>query len=124
MFVFVTNENCTKRNSFVGSKPQNMKKAILLFSLHFLVASICISTKVYGQKPDHWGTAIVASDNWHYHVGISAPSTNWKLTTFDQSVWHTGKGGIGYGDNDDGTTIGTTTSVFIRKEFTVTDHTK
>ncbi len=43
---------------------------------------------------------------------------------FNDQSWLQGKGGIGYGDNDDRTVIGNTLSVFLRKKFTITNRDK
>ena len=46
---------------------------------------------------------------------------SWKYTGFDASSWKTGKSGFGYGDNDDSTVLNKIVSVFIRKEFKITN---
>ena len=73
---------------------------------------------------DHWETAIFANDEWKYIVPDSELPGNWNTDSFNDSSWGSGEGGFGYSDNDDGTIIEPTTSVFIRKAFQVVDKTK
>lgn len=75
------------------------------------------------RKPvvNHWETAVSASDTWKYFVGSEEPPYNWKELGFNATTWPQGPGGIGYGDDDDGTIIGTTLSVFMRRTFNVPD---
>ncbi len=77
----------------------------------------------YG-KVDHWETAIFTSEEWRYHVGNTAPDPNWKSETFNDNSWLKGKGGLGFGYANLKTTVPTTRSLYIRKEFTISDYTK
>ncbi len=71
---------------------------------------------------DHWETAVKASTTWKYFAGTSQPDTNWRNSSFNDAGWSSGTGGIGYGDGDDQTTIGTSShSVMMRKSFNVPD---
>ncbi len=70
---------------------------------------------------DHWETAIYAGDEWAYLVPTEEPSSNWNLLDFSDSEWLTGVGGFGYGDEDDGTEIDPTLSVYLRKTFYIED---
>lgn len=70
---------------------------------------------------NHWETAVYNNTTWKYFVGTTAPPADWSSTGFDDSGWSSGTGGMGYGDSDDGTTISSTVSVFMRKTFTVDD---
>ncbi|MEP7267643.1 MAG: CotH kinase family protein [Saprospiraceae bacterium] len=94
-----------------------MKKYIAIFF-------ICLSGFLQGQKIDHWETAIFAQDTWKYFVGNSEPNTFWRLNTYDDTKWLSGKGGFGYGDGDDSTVIVPCYAVFLRKSFHVTDTSK
>ncbi|MDD3321334.1 MAG: CotH kinase family protein [Paludibacter sp.] len=75
------------------------------------------------KSESHWETAIFNTDTWRYFVGTTEPPTDWRSSTFDDSSWLSGKGGIGNGDNDDNTIIEVCTSVFLRISFNVTDTT-
>jgi len=61
---------------------------------------------------------------WAYLAG-QEPAEGWKALQFDDSAWKRGEAGFGYGDEDDETKLadmkGKYTSVYIRKEFVVTD---
>ncbi len=70
---------------------------------------------------NHWETVIFSNDTWKYHAPIEELPMDWKELNFNDSVWLSGIGGIGFGDGDDGTTIAQTTSVFMRKKFMVND---
>lgn len=71
------------------------------------------------KAQDHWETAIFADDQWKYIVPNSELPTNWNAINFDDSFWLESEGGFGYGDDDDGTIINQTISVYFRKTFTV-----
>ena len=73
---------------------------------------------------DHWETAVFAQETWHYLPGVQVSSSAWIEPGYDDSSWSTGPGGIGYGDGDDNTIIPSTPSVFLRREFEVTDTSK
>ncbi len=71
---------------------------------------------------DHYETVIAANDVWSYIVPTSEPNASWRSPGATGLVgWTTAIGGIGAGDNDDGTTIPSPTSVFLRKTFNIND---
>lgn len=69
--------------------------------------------------PAYWNTIIAQGDDWKYLVPTAEPTTNWRISTFNDTAWGTGKSGFGMGDNDDATTVTVTQSIFLRKKFTV-----
>ena len=73
---------------------------------------------------DHWETAIFASDDWKFSIPNAEPSSNWNTIDFDDSAWSSSQGGFGYGDDDDGTIIDPSISVFLRKKFMISDLSK
>lgn len=75
-------------------------------------------------QTNHWETAVYENDTWRYVVPSSEPDTNWRKTSFNASSWLQGPGGIGFGDGDDNTVVATSTSVFMRIAFTVSDTSK
>ena len=92
------------------------------FHIYLLVIlSITISQKAHSQSIDHWETAVYNTDQWSYFVGTNEPSSQWMQPSFNASTWSTGPGGFGYDDGDDNTVISTTSSVYIRKNFNLTD---
>ena len=70
--------------------------------------------------PENWQLAALDSDEWHYLVPTSNPSSNWKTAGFDDSDWNTGPGGFGYADGDDATVVYADV-IFLRKSFTIED---
>jgi len=102
-----------------------MMKKIYIFRSILLVFLLLIGLKsIQSQNINHWEMVVDASDTWHYFPGISEPAADWASTSFDENLWASGSGGIGYGDGDDGTTISSVTSVYIRKKFNVVDISK
>ena len=71
--------------------------------------------------PVTYNTIIEKGDGWQYLVPQSEQGDGWKTTGFDASSWNTGSSGFGYGDDDDATVLESTVSVFIRKEFVLSD---
>ena len=69
---------------------------------------------------DHYESIILANQTWTYIVPTSEPAASWRLPGTTLTGWNSGIGGIGFGDGDDGTTIPTSTSVYLRKSFTLT----
>jgi hypothetical protein len=73
------------------------------------------------QNINHWEMVVAAADTWHYLPGTAEPPANWSNPGFNDDLWPSGPGGIGYGDGDDGTTINQVPSVFLRINFNLTD---
>ncbi|MCY7410158.1 MAG: lamin tail domain-containing protein [Chitinophagales bacterium] len=73
----------------------------------------------------HWETAIYDSSLWSYYVPADALNEAWYLPGYDASSWLKGKGGIGFGDNDDSTVITTgSISVYMIHNFIIPDLSK
>ncbi|MCL3782312.1 T9SS type A sorting domain-containing protein [Prolixibacteraceae bacterium JC049] len=73
-----------------------------------------------GQTTHHWETVFYSDTIFHYFSSNDGtPDSNWRLLDFDANAWKKGKGGIGYGDNDDSTTIAPCTAIFLRREFEI-----
>ncbi len=70
---------------------------------------------------NHWEMSVNALSSWKYIVGSAAVDTNWRNTSYSDGAWSSGTGGVGFGDSDDGTSIAVTTSVFMRKSFSIAD---
>lgn len=94
------------------------RKAILFF---LMISLFLIDAKAQLTATDHWETVVFETDIWDYHIGTSAPPTNWNQTTFTTTNWLSGQGGIGYDDNDDNTIIANTVSLYMRLEFNIVD---
>lgn len=83
------------------------------------------SEKNRGRFIHHWETAVFESDTWKYLTPSSEPISTWRNAGFNDAAWNPGTGGIGLGDGDDGTLIPAgTTSVYMRRSFTITDTSK
>ncbi|MDZ4824617.1 MAG: CotH kinase family protein [Flavobacteriales bacterium] len=78
---------------------------------------IWASGKNLGGGTEHYETAIFNYDVWKYIIPASEPSSAWRFTGYNDALWNAGTGGLGYGDGDDGTDVGTATSVYMRKTF-------
>ena len=101
----------TGKNSFVFV-------FILSVSLFFLKGGLALSQV---EQVHHWETVVYSNDIWRYFIGTSEPDLNWRGLTFDDSSWLEGRGGIGYGDDDDSTVIAPALSLYLRKSFTLSD---
>lgn len=75
----------------------------------------------YSQNVHHWETAVFSGDSWKYFIGNSEPNAFWRINGYDDKSWLTGRGGFGYGDDDDTTLIAQCYAVYLRKEFLVSD---
>jgi hypothetical protein len=93
--------------------------AILLKPDSYLL--IFASGKNRTAVPVNYETVIPRGTIWKYLVPSSEPSNTWKNIGFNDSSWKTGKSGFGYGDNDDSTVLNAIVSVFVRKEFNITN---
>ena len=78
-------------------------------------------SNIFGQT-NHWETILKSDITYRYFTSNEGtPSSNWRTPEFDDDSWKTGKGGIGYADNDDNTIIEKTISVCMRTSFVLTD---
>ncbi len=88
----------------------------------FLILYFCYSSSINAQNPiDHWEALVKAENSWMYFPGTSEPANTWINLDFNGSSWNEGRGGFGYGDADDGTTINPVSSVYLRIIFTIND---
>ena len=93
----------------------------LIRNTTLLYCLLAASNFINAQPVDHWETAVKNTDQWSYFVGNTEPSNQWIQPSFDANTWSQGQGGFGYDDGDDNTTVGTTSSVYIRKTFNLVD---
>ncbi|GET26676.1 CotH kinase family protein [Prolixibacter sp. NT017] len=91
------------------------------FTLAVMFLLVVVVSRLSAQDVDHWESVVYDDDTWHYFIGTSEPPLSWADLNFDDSRWEQGPGGIGYGDNDDGTVIPSCTSVYMRTEFNIVD---
>ena len=95
-----------------------MRKFLLLI-LFTLCSVIFLSERVLAQ--DHWETVVYADQTWRYFRGTSEPPSSWRSILFNDNSWQQGACSIGFGDGDDNTIIQNTVSLYLRKNFTITD---
>ena len=110
---------------FLSDNPNNLDKwqfpAIELAAQSLI--TVCASGRDEVKFPVQWEGLVRADNVWKYWNG-SAPPVNypsWKELSYNDQNWPSGAGGIGYGDNDDQTTIAITPSILMRHEFTIHD---
>ena len=96
------------------------KRMRRLFVILFIVI-YSLSTEARGNCINHWETVIYAGDDWRYVVDSAFQDQDWKFVSYNDALWDEGKGGIGYGDNDDGTIVPTCKILYLRKKFLVKD---
>jgi hypothetical protein len=100
----------------------NSGKKIIFY---LLLSTFYVHVQAQLNKVNHWETVVFPADTWKYWVATSAgPAMNWNMPDFQDSNWSSGIGGIGYGDNDDGTIIQaspTPLAVYIRRSFAIKD---
>lgn len=79
-----------------------------------LILTLCFSQL---RSQSHWESIVTESDEFMYYLPVSEPMEDWKVLNFKAQGWSSGKGGFGYGDNDDNTIVAATKSIFLRKTF-------
>lgn len=85
----------------------------------FLV--LCILQLNLVAEINHWESVVLDTSESRYFTGTSAPETNWQSADFDDNSWLIGACSVGYGDDDDLTTINPILSVYVRAEFEIID---
>ncbi len=90
---------------------------------YFLFAFSFLYISAYSQEgTDHWETVFYADTLFRYSTSNEGePPSNWRETSFDDSGWKEGRGGIGYGDNDDRTVIEQCNALYYRTTFVILD---
>jgi len=75
----------------------------------------------WSQSIDHWEAVVLAENQWRYRAGDPQLPDTWNQPGFNDTSWDEGNGGFGYGDGDDNTIVSPTISLYLRKEFTLTN---
>ncbi|MDZ7317399.1 MAG: CotH kinase family protein [candidate division KSB1 bacterium] len=88
----------------------------------FTTLILLLSAPIFAAH--HWEALVSAGDLWRYFVGTSEPPAQWISLDFKDAAWQTGRGGFGYGDNDDVTVVPATLSIYLRRSFEVKDLSK
>ena len=80
---------------------------------------LVLTVLTLGWSQEHWETAVYEGDSWRYFPALVEPPNNWMTSDFNNATWLQGPGGIGFGDNDDGTVIERVPAVYIRHTFDI-----
>ncbi len=88
--------------------------------MRILIFFCFISVYTYGQVTS-WQSPVIAENTCRYFEGTQEPPSDWYEKDFSDNNWKQGPGGIGYGDNDDGTTTAEIQSVYLRYSFAIAD---
>ena len=94
-----------------------------LFTLSFLLY-IAYTTPILSNTPNtnHWEAILNNGATVNYWTSNDGePSSNWRAINYNDAHWQHGTSGIGYGDNDDGTTIDLCNGIAIRYTFNIED---
>ncbi len=106
------------------SKMRGLKDSPCRVFRIFIVISLFPFGELRAQTSvNHWETVVYDSMIWRYR-SIADPGEGWNTSAYQDQSWLHGKGGVGYGDNDDRTVIDPSLSVFLRKKFTITNRDK
>ncbi len=89
-------------------------------NIRFAVILILVPMNLFGAV-DHWETPVAPGSICRFLVPSSPVTDRWTGNAFDDSEWDAGPGGIGYGDEDDGTTVDTAKAVYCRYRFDLAD---
>jgi len=84
-----------------------------------LLSLLVLSTAASAQETDHWETLILPGRQCSYLVPTAPVDASWTNISFNDLGWNVGTGGVGYGDEDDNTTIDPAISVYCRYDFTL-----
>ncbi|MCB0748830.1 MAG: CotH kinase family protein, partial [Ignavibacteriae bacterium] len=107
----------------LSDKKSNLQKwvfpTILLDPEEFLL--INASGRDLKTSGSSWQTIIDKNQVWKYFLGIKEPPIGWKDIAFNDMGWNVGFSGFGYGDGDDQTQIDPVKSIYLRKNFTISD---
>ena len=98
-----------------------LKKRMKRLFIVLLIGIYGLNATAQDSCINHWETVIYESDEWRYAVDSAFQDQDWKLEAYNDSLWSKGKGGIGYGDNDDVTIVSKCNILFLRKKFTLQD---
>ncbi len=70
-------------------------------------------------QTDHWEAVVQDGTTWHFLIPTAQPIQYWIENNFNDDAWPVGPSGFGYGDGDDATVVPTTSSIYLRHEFTM-----
>jgi hypothetical protein len=101
----------------IVAKKKCLKRTVVLWAIGLLG----LTAKAQDGCINHWETLIYEDDTWRYAVDSVFENQDWKLGSYDDSLWSEGRGGIGYGDNDDSTIVPNCKILYLRQRFELQD---
>jgi hypothetical protein len=94
---------------------------VLKSQKHLLVFASGLNIKKV-KPSDHWESAILPADSFHYLEPVESTPADWNSLGFDVTSWKRGIAGFGFGNDDDNTlTSRSSAVVYIRRNFTIPD---
>ena len=78
-----------------------------------------MAVSITQAQTDHWEAVAQDGTTWRYLVPAFEPIQYWKEPNFNDDTWEEGPSGFGYGDGDDATVVPTTSSIYLRHQFTL-----
>jgi hypothetical protein len=104
----------------------NKQKVYFIFFILLIFISASFVHTAAGEE--NMTINIGEGDTWHYFKGTVEPPRNWTQIGFDDSSWEKGRAGFGYGPGKHNTLLsdmrGKYKSIYVRKDFIVTDYRK
>ncbi len=103
--------------------PEKWKFSNTVLAAHdFLVIQASGKDRNQIQVAKKWESAMLPTDEYSYLVPNAQTTSNWKLSTFNDSSWGKGNAGFGFADGDDRTVVPEgTIAVYIRRKFNIPD---
>jgi len=84
-----------------------------------VAAALLVVSFTAAAQTDHWEAVVQDGTTWRYLVPSFEPIQYWSEASFNDDTWEEGPSGFGYGDGDDATVVPTTTSIYLRHQFTL-----
>jgi hypothetical protein len=81
-----------------------------------IILTLCFSQL---KSQTHWESIVTETDEFKYQLPVSEPTEDWTALNYNDQNWAVGKGGFGYGDNDDNTVVTATKSLFLRRTIEI-----
>ncbi|MFB6318236.1 CotH kinase family protein [Saccharicrinis sp. FJH54] len=105
--------------SSIFSLKLNLTHNIIKLAFFIVMQAFLIPT--FSQS--HWEMIIDANGTWKYYVATETnlPDKDWYNYDYNDTSWEVGYGGIGFGDGDDSTIIPQCHSLYLRKDFFVSN---
>lgn len=104
---------------YITEYDNRFMRAIILV---LILCSFKINSFSQLSNVNHWVTLIQSDTILKYQTNTnSIIDDDWRNNDYEDSNWLEGRGGVGYGDDDDNTVVDFVSSVFLRAQFNVID---